>query len=301
VLGAGRDAGPMMVAPDASPPPDAAPANDAAPAPDAANGMDASLPLVPVFAPPQVIAAISSEGTTDDDPSLSSDRLLLYFNSRRDGGLGREDIWSAARAGADREWQAPLAVPELNSDARETGIALGGDGLQVWWSSDREGGQGGLDVYSATRTSRDATWSTPEPVAALSSPGDDLVSALSSDGATLLLARRTDEDDDYDLYSAARAPGGAFTAPEPIAELNSDDEESDGFLLGNGLQLIFTSDGDLMLAERATRTAPFGAAVELATLNSEEDDRDAWSSDTLDYIVFSSDRTGAYLLYEATR
>ena len=39
----------------------------------------------------------------------------------------------------------------------------------------------------------------------------------------------------------------------------------------------------------------------LASLNSEEDDRDAWSTDTLDYIVFSSDRTGAYLLYEATR
>ncbi|HMI92414.1 MAG TPA: hypothetical protein VK509_13655 [Polyangiales bacterium] len=307
VLGDGRDGGRAPGPHDAGDTRDAGDAGDAGAlrdaggARDGAIGRDASLPIAPAFMPPRAIAEISGEDTTDDDPSLSSDRLLLYFNSRRDGGLGREDIWFAARDDAAAPWQAPTALPELNSDARETGIALAGDGLQLWWSSDREGGQGGLDVYRATRATRADAWSAPEPVAELSSPGDDLVSALSSDGAILLLARRDDEDDDYDLYGAARSPTAAFAAPEPLTELNSDDEESDGFLLGNGLQLIFTRDGDLMLAERPTRAAPFGAAVELATLNSEEDDRDAWSSDTLDYVVFSSDRTGSYLLYEATR
>ena len=268
---------------------------------DAASGRDASLPLVPVFMEPRVIAAISSADTTDDDPSLSSDRLLLFFNSRREGGLGREDIWFSRRASADGEWQAPEPVPELSSDARETGIALSGDGLTLWWSSDREGGQGGLDVYSAVRAGREQPWSAPEPVAALSSPGDDLVSALSGDGRTLLLARRDDEDDDYDLHRSLRDAGGAFSAPEPLAELNSDDEESDGFLLGSGLQLIFTRDSDLWLAERASTGEPFGPGAEITSLNSDEDDRDAWASDALDYVVFSSDRSGSYLLYEATR
>ena len=266
-----------------------------------ASSRDASLPVVPTFMEPRAIAELSSAETTDDDPSLSGDRLLLFFNSRREGGLGREDIWYAQRDRADGAWQTAIAVPELNSDARETGIALSADGLALWWSSDREGGQGGLDVYRATRGSRADSWSAPEPVPVLNTPGDDLVSALSSDGRTLLLARRDDEDDDYDLYRALRDDQGALSPPEPLVELNSDDEESDGFMLGGGLRLIFTRDSDLWLAERASTAEPFGAAAEITSLNTGDDDRDAWSSEAFDYVVFSSDRSGDYMLYEAYR
>jgi hypothetical protein len=178
---------------------------------------------------------------------------------------------------------------------------LSADGLSVFWSSDRDGGQGGLDVYGATRASRADAWSEIAPVAALNGSGDELVSALSNDGRTLLLARRADDDDDYDLYVATRDDRGAWNEPEAIAELNSDDEESDGFLLGDDLQLIFTRDEDLMLAARTARDQPFAGPQPLETLDSDDDDRDAWASDDLGYVIFSSDRSGSYLLYEATR
>lgn len=302
VLGDGRDAAPPHDAGARSRDAGSRETDSGSRSRDAAFG-DASQPQreVPRYAEPVAIGAISSEGTTDDDPSLTADRLLLYFNSKRDGGLGHEDIWQSERASSDDPWSEPTQVTDLNTDQRETGIALSADGLRIFWSSDRDGGQGGLDVYGATRASRADAWSEIAPVAALNGSGDELVSALSSDGRTLLLARRADDDDDYDLYVATQGDQGGWNAPEPIAELNSDDEESDGFLLGDDLQLIFTRDEDLMLARRPTRDEPFKGPQPLDTLDSDDDDRDAWASDDLGYVIFSSDRSGSYLLYEATR
>jgi hypothetical protein len=92
VLGDGRDA-------SAAAPHDAGsgPRDAGSREPDAALVKDASQPQrdVPRFAEPVAIGTISSDGTTDDDPSLTADRLLLYFNSKRDGGLGHEDIWQS--------------------------------------------------------------------------------------------------------------------------------------------------------------------------------------------------------------
>ena len=261
----------------------------------------------PSFGEPTLIQGLESSDsgeTTDDDPSLTGDLKELYFDSKRGGGAGREDIWSTARDATTSPWAAPHFEATLSSDSRETGIALTADGLVLYFSSDREGGAGGLDVYVSTRSSRQDDWSTPRRVESLESSGDDLVSAVDPTGNTLHLARRDGEDDDYDLYVALRLEGTAaeaFLDPTPIAELVSDDEESDAFPVQGGLGLVFTRDENLLLAVRATPTDAYGEPSPLTDLNSDADDRDAWSTPALDYVVFSSDRTGDYRLYEARR
>jgi hypothetical protein len=118
----------------------------------------------------------------------------------------------------------------------------------------------------------------------------------------LVLSRRDDDDDDYDIYTATRASSDESWQPAaPVAEVNSDAEESDGFLVGTGLALILTRDEDLVLARRPQLDAPFDRGEPLTALNSEYDDRDAWADSTLSYVVFSSDRSGSYHLYEASR
>jgi hypothetical protein len=241
--------------------------------------------------------------STDDDPSLTSDLLEMFFDSRREGGAGREDVYETTRASSAEPWRAPGFVAALSSPSRETGIALTGDGLTLYFSSDREGGQGGLDVYVSRRSSRASGaegWSVPSPVPELSSEGDDLVSAVDPAGETLYLARRDGEDDDYDLYVSA-LEGGVFVAPAALAELNTDGEESDAFPARGGLALVFTRSEDLVLSERAAAGDPFGAPRPIDALNSDGDDRDAWTTPDLDYVVFSSDRSGEYRLYEARR
>lgn len=269
---------------------------------DAAAGRDAGDADAPAFSAPAPIATLSIDGATDDDPSLSADLTLLFFNSEREGGAGEEDIWFSSRDAPGGTWQPALPAPELNTVDRETGIALAPDGLSIFWSSDRPGGDGGLDVYAAERDSRGAGWSSIRRVAELSSAADDLISAISAGGRTALIARRAERDDDYDLFAAQRADvEDAWSAPEPIAELNSNAEESDGFAIERGLGLLFTRGQDLQLARRDAPGAVFGAPVALDALNSGSDDRDAWATDDLSYVVFSSDRSGSYLLYEASR
>jgi hypothetical protein len=247
-----------------------------------------------------MLDGISTPDTTDDDPSLSADRSLLYFNSEREGGAGAEDIWFSQRQGDG--WAQPRVVAELNTEERETGIALSGDGLSIWWSSDRPGGAGGLDVYTARREGRDAAWSDVERVAELSSSSDDLISRVDDALRVALLARRDSDDDDYDLFVARRSrQDEPWQAPEPLAELNSDEGETDAFLLSGEREIVFTRQRDLVLARRESSQLPFGRAEPLAELNSEDDDRDAWVAPAFDYVIFASDRTGSYALYEAVR
>jgi hypothetical protein len=257
------------------------------------------------FSEPRVIAALESEDESDDDPSLTEDRRLLCFNSKRDGGKGHEDIWCTSREDATATWAAPVPQSDLNTEHRETGIALALDGLSLWFSSDRAGGDGGLDVYTATRATRDSDWSAAERVLSLSSAEDDLVSSIDETGRRLLLARRSRDDDgkhDYDVLVAERAAlDDPWQPPQPIDEIDTDDEESDAFLVGPGFALIFTRDEDLMLSRRASADAPFDRGKAIESLNSDDDDRDAWSDAAFDYVIFSSDRDGTYRLYEAER
>lgn len=267
-----------------------------------AGTAEASAPEGGRFSDPAPLPNISTDGGRDDDPSLSADLTLLFFNSRREGGKGREDIWFATRASATDVWEPPRSLDALNTEQRETGIALSADGLRLWFSSDRDGGQGGLDVYLSARSARSEAWSAPERVPELCSNQDDLISAVTEDGRTAYLARREGEDDDYDLFVATRDSSAAtFSAPVPLSELNSGKEESDAFPFAEQLKLVLTRDEDLWLAERSQRSAPFGLSGAIEELNSDADDRDAWLSQDGRHVVFSSDRDGDYVLFEAHR
>jgi hypothetical protein len=268
---------------------------------DALLTPDASVPAP--FSAPVAITGLASADGADDDPSLTADLSLILFNSEREGGSGKEDIWFSSRAGADASWSPPLPAAELNTDARETGIALAPDGLTVWFSSDRSGAgsEGGLDVYTARRTRRTDPWSFVERDAVLSSAGDDLVSAVEPLQQRLYLARRATEEDAYDLFVARRSSrDAAWEDPESVSALNTVAAESDAFEFG-GTNLVFTRGEDLMLAQHADSSGAFEFLGPLLELNSPSDDRDAWVSADGSYVVFSSDRAGGYRLYEARR
>lgn len=255
---------------------------------------------IPTFTRVTAIDSISAPGTVDDDPSLTSDLDQIYFDSKRDGGAGEEDIWRSSRTSPADDWGPPEAVTELNTKDRETGIALSDDALTIWFSSNRTGTLGGLDVFVSARKTILDPWPTAVRVDELSSSDDDLVSAVDSSQTTLLLARRSSSSSDYDIYASTRADTGSpWNAPAPIEELNSSKAESDAFPLENGTALIFTRAKDLVLASRPDPSAPYRIVGPLSSLNSSDDDRDAWSTNDMSYVVFSSNRSGDYLLYEA--
>lgn len=89
----------------------------------------------------------------DASPVLSRDGLTLYFASKRSdpAARGNDYIWIARRATAADPFGAPAGVPELNSAAADGPRWLSPDGCTLYFTSDRAGGQGGYDLYTATR------------------------------------------------------------------------------------------------------------------------------------------------------
>jgi len=66
-----------------------------------------------------------------------------------------------------------VVVPELNSLNAEQGIAVRRDGLEIVFGSNRPGGAGDFDLWSATRESTEDPWSAPINLAAANGPLTD--------------------------------------------------------------------------------------------------------------------------------
>ncbi|HQH24040.1 MAG TPA: PKD domain-containing protein [Bacteroidales bacterium] len=111
-------------------------------------------------------------------PSLSSDGKYLYFASDMPGGEGKSDIWVSELV--DGQWSRPVNPgPGINSTGRESFPFIHPSG-RLYFSSDRDGGYGKLDVYYTTLS--DGVWADPvllpEP---LNSPENDFAIVAADD------------------------------------------------------------------------------------------------------------------------
>jgi Tol biopolymer transport system component len=79
-------------------------------------------------------------------------------------------------------------VPGVNSSSDDARPNLRPDGLELVFDSTRPGGQGGADVYVATRDSRRDPWAAPENLGPdVNSPANETRPSLSWDGLRLYL------------------------------------------------------------------------------------------------------------------
>ena len=137
-------------------------------------------------------------------PALSADEKTLYFISDMPGGYGQTDIFKVAIN------QSGFGNPvnlgwKINSPAKEFSPFV--DGEVLYFSSDKDGGMGGFDVY-ATRL----VDFTPEPVllnAPINSSADDLTFIINSKTRRgYISSNRSGGKGDDDLYS--------FIEEEPV-------------------------------------------------------------------------------------
>jgi Tol biopolymer transport system component len=121
-------------------------------------------------------------------PWLSPDERTMLFVSSRPGGRGGADIWRATRSRADSEFGAPSNVFELSSNENEGRLVLSRDGRTAFFTSDRGGGLGGPDIYTASRPNLGSPFSSLRNLNELNSTANDLDVMLSSDDTELLFA-----------------------------------------------------------------------------------------------------------------
>jgi hypothetical protein len=89
-------------------------------------------------------------------PSISADGRKLFFSDYgfgpfRPGGYGSHDLWVTTRQTKNEPWGTPVNLgPTVNSSATEAGPTISPDESTLYFSSDRPGGAGNLDIWQAS-------------------------------------------------------------------------------------------------------------------------------------------------------
>jgi hypothetical protein len=152
------------------------------------------------WAAPARLDDVSSEWN-DLNPWLSPDERTLIFVSDRPGGAGRQDLWTSAWQGV--RFTPPLNLTALNTSSSDEGATLTRDGLIIFFVSDRPGGRGGLDVWTAARTALTEPFGEPRPIEAVNREANELDLALGPDGRELFLS--SGRSGVHQLYRATRS------------------------------------------------------------------------------------------------
>lgn len=132
-------------------------------------------------------------------PSISRDGKYLFFASDMPGGQGKSDIYYCEFINGD--WAAPVNLgPKVNSPAAENYPYIHSSG-KLYFSSDRPGGFGKLDVYSTSLYY--GTWEDPvllpEPI---NSKSDDFAFVAEDNLQTgYFSSNRSNSDDIYKFAS----------------------------------------------------------------------------------------------------
>jgi hypothetical protein len=134
-------------------------------------------------------------------PSLVHTRqgTFLYFSS---DGYGTDMNIYQSRLRRNGSFAPATLVTELNTPSADFMPNVRRDGLEIVFNSNRPGGHGGQDVYSASRRRTSDPWSTPVNLGPnVNTAGNETRSSLSGDGKRLHFGR------DGDIYVSARTRG----------------------------------------------------------------------------------------------
>ncbi len=244
-----------------------------------------------------------NSGCNEGSPSISADGMTLYFDAlARPGGLGGWDIWMSRAKAPHQDFSPALPLPApVNSPFDESGPCLSDDGLTLYFASNRPGGSGGSDLWTATRKTTDDPWGEPVNLGpTVNSRYNDGHPSISADGLTLYFDSRRPgapgQSGCNDIYMTKRATvHDAWGKPEPLA-VNTEEHEYSPDIARDGLTLYYDSclaGRDLWVTKRAALNEAWCKGIPLGSrFNTAGIDTDPSLSADGSLLYFVSDRPG---------
>jgi tetratricopeptide (TPR) repeat protein len=117
--------------------------------------------------------------------TISSDGRFMYFTAcDKPEGLGKCDIYYSSFNGSS--WSLPVNIgPSVNSVAWESQPSISANGKMLFFTSNRSGGFGGMDLWYTTM-GEDGNWNPPVNLGkTINTNGDEMSPFIHFDGKTL--------------------------------------------------------------------------------------------------------------------
>lgn len=224
---------------------------------DAGLPPDASVTLGP-WGTPTVVPGASSSANNEDDPTISSDGLELYYALQVPGNP--KDLYVMTRASTTVAFESPVALTGFNTLAgSEESPRLAYDDLSIYFGRDG-------DIYRATRAATADAWGAPSLVTGVSTATMyEKWLAVCGDGTHIMVSRDTGTAmaPNPELFEGTFADGAAT----PATVLNSVAAEISTFLAKDCLSAMFASNRSgqtqLYRSTRTTIASPWSAPTPL--------------------------------------
>lgn len=213
----------------------------------------------------------------DVTPAISRDGLSLYFSAGT--GPGNFDIYVSRRASLDAAWGPPQNLGmTVNSVDHDVEPVLSIDGHRLYFTSNRDGGLGGEDLYVARRRDQrdDFGWEPPVNLGSgVNTAANEVSPTFYEDDATGTVAmyfesNRPGGSGNEDIYASTLLGDGTFGPAVLVGSLSSTFRERQPTVRKDGLEIFFASNRpelgrvgmlDLMVATRARTSDPWSPPV----------------------------------------
>lgn len=244
------------------------------------------------FGSPREVPGIN---TPENELNLwsSEDEKTVYVTAIRSAVAARYDVYTASRASTTSAFGALVAMNDVNvSDSNTSDPTLTADGLTIIFASQRPvTSDGGLDLFTASRSSATTAFGAASALANVNGPTDEQNPFLVADGLELFW--NVSVDGGFEMLHAVRGTGGSFGAPETAGLGNP---SSNPVLSRDGLTIFYAvgsgADIEIWTAHRSARGAPFIDATRVAELSSPVRDVPQWLSPDGCRLYFMSNREG---------
>lgn len=178
----------------------------------------------------------------DASLALSADGNTLIFY-RTDPYSGAGDFYFSTKD--NEKWSFPIKLGlNINSEHSETSASISADGNTLYFTSDRPGGYGGLDIYKSQR-GKNGVWGKAQNLGAnVNTKYDEESPFISADEATLYFSSKGQEVNmgGFDIYASKKTGNGWSKAQNMGYPLNSVVDDLYFSTTANGRIAYFTSN-----------------------------------------------------------
>lgn len=192
------------------------------------------------------------EAFSEADPFMTADGTLYYISDRKKDATDTTpdyNIWCVHPLD-NGKWSSPESIEAVNSDSTEYYVSIA-DNKNLYFSSNRIGGSGTLDIYVSKFV--DGHYTTPENLGPLvNAPENDYDPFISRDEKLLIFSssKRKDGFGGGDLYYSERSADGTWSQSRNLGkQINTDSYDFCPYITPDLKYFFYSSKNDIKWME----------------------------------------------------